>query len=117
MSERTPARSPGTVHDLPKYTWGKQRIGHRTPRRYKSIGQSEENAGSTALLGQQTTSLDAYVRQRIRRSRLSQRGGSKTYRRANMLSIIYTHERLVGAGLRYAERIIRDAPTGQPLAE
>ncbi len=72
---------------------------------------------STALLGQQTTSLDAYVRQRIRRSRLSQRGGSKTYRRANMLSIIYTHERLVGAGLRYAERIIRDAPTGQPLAE
>jgi hypothetical protein len=34
-----------------------------------------------------------------------------------MLSIIYTHERLVGAGLRYAERIIRDAPTGQPLAE
>lgn len=72
---------------------------------------------STALLGQQTTQLDAYVRQRIRRSRLSQRGGSKTYRRANMLSIIYTHERLVGAGLRYAERIIRDAATGQPLAD
>ncbi|MCI0184436.1 hypothetical protein [Sulfoacidibacillus ferrooxidans] len=32
-----------------------------------------------------------------------------------MLSIIYTHERLVGEGLRYAERIIRDAAMGQPL--
>lgn|GEM_PF-5787206 len=32
-----------------------------------------------------------------------------------MLSSIYTHERLIGAGLRYAERIIRDAATGLPL--
>lgn len=72
---------------------------------------------ATALLGQQTTRLDAYVRQRIRRCRLSQRGGSKTYRRANMLSTIYTHERLMGAGLRYAERIIRDAATGQPMTD
>ena len=34
-----------------------------------------------------------------------------------MLSIIYTHERLLGAGLRYTERIIRDAATGQPLVD
>ncbi|MDT2252645.1 hypothetical protein P7H09_15635 [Paenibacillus larvae] len=72
---------------------------------------------ATAFLGQQTTQLDAYVRQRIRRCRLSQRGGSKTYRRADMLKSIYTHERLVGAGLRYAERIIRDAAAGLPMSD
>ncbi|ATY83826.1 group II intron reverse transcriptase/maturase [Kyrpidia spormannii] len=72
---------------------------------------------ATALLGQQTSRLDAYVRQRIRRCRLPQRGGSKTYRRANMLRSIYTHERLIKAGLRYAERIVRDAATGLPLTD
>ena len=72
---------------------------------------------ATALLGQQTTKLDAYVRQRIRRCRLPQRGGSKTYRRVSMIQSIYTHERLIGAGLRYAERIIRDAATGLPLTD
>ncbi|CAA7603411.1 Reverse transcriptase (RT) catalytic domain protein [Acididesulfobacillus acetoxydans] len=82
---------------------------------YKSIrGQCR---CSTALLGQQATKLDTYVRQRIRRCRLPQRGGSKTYRRTNMLSVIYTHERLIGAGLRYAERIIRDAATGLSLTD
>lgn len=72
---------------------------------------------ATALLGQQATQLDAYVRQRIRRCRLPQRGGSKTYRKANMLSAIYTHERFIGAGLQYSERIIRNAATGAPLSD
>jgi len=82
---------------------------------YKSIrGQCR---CSTALLSQQVTKLDTYVRQRIRRCRLPQRGGSKTYRRTNMLSSIYTHERLIGAGLRYAEKITRDAATGVSLPD
>ena len=82
---------------------------------YKSIkGQCR---CATAILGQQAAKLDAYVRQRIRRCRLAQRGGSKTYRRANMLSIIYTHERFIGAGLHYAERIIRNAATGTSLTD
>lgn len=82
---------------------------------YKSIkGQCR---CSTAILGQQATKLDAYVRQRIRRCRLPQRGGSKSYRRTAMLYSIYTHERLIGAKLRYAERIVRDAATGLPLTD
>ncbi|MCI0184575.1 hypothetical protein MM817_02872 [Acidibacillus sp. S0AB] len=72
---------------------------------------------ATAFLGQQATVLDAYVRQRIRRCRLTQRGGSETYRRANMLSVIYTHERRIGAGLPYAERIIREAAMGHLLTD
>ncbi|MFB5269950.1 hypothetical protein ACE41H_24645 [Paenibacillus enshidis] len=72
---------------------------------------------ATTLLGRQVKELDTYVRQRIRRCKLSQRGGSKTYRRTQMLSLIYTHERLIGAGLRYAERIIQDAATGKPLSD
>ena len=63
------------------------------------------------------TQLDAYVRQRIRRCRLPQRGGSKTYRRTRMLYATYTHERLLGAGLRYAERVVRDAADGRPLTD
>lgn len=34
-----------------------------------------------------------------------------------MLHAIYTHERLIGAGLRYAERVIQDAATGVPLTD
>lgn len=72
---------------------------------------------STELLGQQAALLDSYVRQRIRRCRLPQRRGSKTYRRANALNVIYSHERLVGAGLKYAERVVRDAATGSSLPD
>ncbi|MEM3485905.1 MAG: reverse transcriptase domain-containing protein [Candidatus Methanomethyliaceae archaeon] len=72
---------------------------------------------SIALLAQQGARLDTYVRKRIRRCRLPQRGGSKTYRRANMLSIIYTHERFIDAGLVYTERIIRDAASGQAVTD
>lgn len=82
---------------------------------YKSVrGQCR---CATALLAQQATRLDAYVRQRIRRCRLPQRGGGKTYRRVNTLSSIYTHECFVGAGLQYAERIIWDAATGLSLTD
>lgn len=72
---------------------------------------------ATALLGHQAAKLDSYVRQRLRRCRLPQRGGSKTYRRTQMQSSLYTLERLIGAGLRYAERIIQDAATGKPLSD
>ena len=82
---------------------------------YKSI--KKQCHCSTELLGQQAALLDSYVRQRIRRCRLPQRGGSKTYRKANTLNVIYSHERLVGAGLKYAERTVRDAATGLPLSD
>ncbi|PSR20312.1 MAG: group II intron reverse transcriptase/maturase [Sulfobacillus acidophilus] len=72
---------------------------------------------ATALIRQQATQLDAYVRQRLRRVRLPQRGGTKTYRRAAMLHSVYTHERLIGAGLRYAERVVQDAAMGLPLTD
>lgn len=72
---------------------------------------------ATALMRQQTMQLDAYVRQRLRRIRLPQRGGTKTYRRVAMLHAIYTHERLIGAQLRYAERVVQDAATGLPMTD
>jgi RNA-directed DNA polymerase len=72
---------------------------------------------STALLAQKAERLDRYVRTRIRRCRIPTRGGSKSFRRAYMLGIIYTHERLVGAGLVYAERVIRDAAAGVAMTD
>jgi RNA-directed DNA polymerase len=81
---------------------------------YKSV--KKQCHCSTELLGQQAAMLDSYVRQRIRRCRLPQRNGNKTYRKANALNIIYTHERLIGAGLKYAERVVRDAASGSPLS-
>lgn len=82
---------------------------------YKSI--KKQCHCSTELLGQQASLLDSYVRQRIRRCRLPQRGGSKTYRKANALNAIYSHERLVGAGLKYAERVVRGAASGSSLSD
>ncbi len=61
---------------------------------------------------QQAMQRNAYVRQR-----LPQRGGTKTYRRVAMLHSIYTHERLIGAKLRYAERVVQDAATGHPMTD
>ncbi len=72
---------------------------------------------STELLAQQGAKLDTYVRKRIRRCRIPSRGGRKTYRKANMLSIIYTHERLVGAGLVYTERVIRDKASDRAMTD
>ena len=72
---------------------------------------------SIALLAQQGAKLDTYVRKRIMRCRIPSRGGRKTYRKANMLSITYSHERFVGAWLAYAERIIRDKASGQPMTD
>ena len=67
---------------------------------------------ATALMRQHAMQLDAYVRQR-----LPQRGGTKTYRRVAVLHSIYTHERLIGAQLRYAERVVHDAATGLPMTD
>ena len=48
-------------------------------RLYEAWRKVKANQGcAVALLGQQMTQLDAYVRQRIRRCRLPQRGRSKT---------------------------------------
>ena len=73
---------------------------------------------ATALMRQHAMQLDASVRQRQRRIRLPQRRGTKTYRRVAMLHSIYTHERLIGAKLRYAERVVQDAATtGHPMTD
>lgn len=72
---------------------------------------------ATALMRHQAMQLDAHVRQRLRRVRLPQRRGTQTYRPVAMLHFIYTPERLLGAKLRYAERVVQDAATGHPMTD